>query len=114
MEMMKKMKLIKKMGVQEAESSPSRQSKQQVLSFFEWENGQQSWKTDGLLSQRTDDQQLKLVSMSPLVFFLPAPLNEPSVPQNLPDEQPRRMTDPLAQSVHQTSKTVKLDKRIRG
>ena len=52
--------------------------------------------------------------MFPFNAFSPAPLDGPNVPQNLPDEKPRRRANPSAQSVHQTPKTVELDEGIQA
>ena len=43
----------------------------------------------------TDNQQSELASMSHLDILSPTLLNEPDMPQNLLDEQPRRRANPL-------------------
>ena len=87
-------------------STPSKQDEQQVPSSFEWEDGQRNW--------RMDDQQSELASMSLLDVFSPALLNGSNVPQNMPNEQPRRMENPSTRSVHQAPKTGELNEEIRG
>ena len=98
------MKLMMKMGRHEAESSPFERDEPQ--SFSSSERVDEQW------NQRTDDQQLELALMSPPSVFSPAPLNELDMSLNMLDEQPRRKTNPLARSVHQTLKMEELNEKI--
>ena len=52
--------------------------------------------------------------MSHLGVFSPISLDKPGMSQNLSNEQPRRKTNPLAQSVHQTPETKELAEETWG